>query len=54
MDKQDLRVSTNLKELSNIVKNIIYNKSGFTIWQNIDDEKVIIPGVIESQFINVY
>jgi uncharacterized protein (DUF927 family) len=52
MDKQDLRVSTNLKELSNIVKNIIYNKSGFTIWQNIDDEKVIIPGVIESQFIS--
>lgn len=49
--KKDLRVSENIKELSKIVKTIIHKKTGFTVWQNIDDEKQVIPAVIIEQFL---
>lgn len=53
MNKQDLRESSNLKELSSIIKGIIHKKSGFTIWQNNDEsDKTVIPGVISSQFLS--
>jgi hypothetical protein len=50
MEKKDLRVSSNLKELSKIIQGIIYKGHGFTIWQNVDDNKVVIPGLISTQF----
>jgi hypothetical protein len=52
MEKKDLRESTNIKELSKIVKGIIFRKSGFTIWQNQDGEKSVIPGIINTQFLS--
>jgi hypothetical protein len=51
--KKDLRVSENLKELSNIVKTIIHKKTGFTVWQNKDDKKHVIPAVIVEQFFGI-
>ena len=51
--KKDLRVSENLKELSNIVKTIIHKKTGFTVWQNKNDKKHVIPAVIVEQFFGV-
>ena len=50
MNKNNLRESTNLKELSGIVKQIMAKKHGFTLWQNQDKERVIIPGVINSHY----
>jgi hypothetical protein len=52
MVKKDLRESTNIKELSKIVKGIIHKKTCFTIWQNNGGEKSVIPGLISSQFLS--
>lgn len=52
MVKKDLRESTDIKELSKIVKDIIHKKTGFTIWQNNDGEKSVIPGLMVSQFLS--
>ena len=52
MRKNDLRVSRNITELSKDIKAILGNNEGFTIWQNINGEKEVIPGVINSQFLS--
>ena len=52
MIKNDLRVSKSISELSKDIKAILGNNEGFTIWQNINGEKQVIPGVINSQFLS--
>lgn len=52
MIKNDLRVSRSISELSKDIKTILGQNEGFTIWQNINGEKQVIPGVINSQFLS--
>lgn len=51
MEKKDLRVSTNIKELSSFVQSVVHKETKFTVWQNINNEKVLIPAIIQSQFL---
>lgn len=51
MIKNDLRVSKSINELSKDIKAILGDNEGFTIWQNVNGEKQVIPGVINSQFL---
>lgn len=48
MKKEDLRVSTNLTELTSIVGHIMAKKTGFTLWQNKKNNKKVIPGAIQG------
>lgn len=48
MDKKKLRVSTNFNELSRIMASIIHKKFEFMIWQNQDEDRLVIPGTIYS------
>lgn len=52
MIKSDLRVSKNINELSKDIKSILGHNEGFTIWQNINGNKEIIPGVVNSQYLS--
>ena len=42
INKDDLRVSTNVNELTSIVKQIMHKKSGFTLWQNKENDERIV------------
>lgn len=52
MTKKNLRFSTNINELSKDIKAILGDNAGFTIWQNINGEKILIPGILNSQFLS--
>lgn len=51
MVKNDLRISRSISELSKDIKSILSKNEDFTIWQNVDGEKKVTGGVINSQFL---
>ncbi|MBT4791613.1 MAG: PilZ domain-containing protein, partial [Halobacteriovoraceae bacterium] len=52
MEKDNLRISTNLNELSKISQGIIAKKYRLTIWQSVKGEKNLIKGNINSQILS--
>ncbi len=51
MKKNDLRVSTNIDELTQIIENIVFKKLSFMIWQNRNEARSIIHGRLYGHLI---